>query len=170
MELSVGVVSVPRTKNITKMADELNSVVWETDKGAADEQAEPHLPPVDVQDDHACYAWLMTILQPAGLACPGCGARDGLGVHRRHRAPVLDYRCGGCGRVFNAWTGTVLQGTHRRPSHLVRILQGIVRGTSTAQLARELACSRRQLLELRHRLEHFTRNRQEKAEEKGGAA
>ena len=37
-----------------------------------------------------------------GLACPRCGAADRLGVHRRHRDPVLDYQCGHCGRVFNA--------------------------------------------------------------------
>ena len=27
-------------------------------------------------------------LHPDGLACPRCGARDSLGVHRRHRAPA----------------------------------------------------------------------------------
>jgi hypothetical protein len=27
----------------------------------------------------------------------------------------LDYQCGACGRVFNAWTGTFLQGTTAAP-------------------------------------------------------
>ena len=57
------------------------------------------------------------------------------------------------GLVFNAWTGTVFQGTHRPPSQLVLILRGFAQGTSTSQLARELSGSRRHLLDLRHRLQ-----------------
>ena len=73
-------------------------------------------PLIDYMDEDACYRKLVELLHPDGLACPACGQRQRLGVHRRHREPVLDYQCGDCGRVFNAWTGTVLQGTHRRPS------------------------------------------------------
>lgn len=107
---------------------------------------------VDLMDEEACYARLLHLLRPDGLECPSCAARRGLHVHRRHRAPVLDYRCAACGRVFNAWTGTALQGTHRRPSELLLILRGILLGVPTAQLARELGCQRAQLLYLRRRL------------------
>ena len=75
------------------------------------------------------------------------------GVHRRHRAPVLDHRCGQCGRVFNAFTGTILHGTRRRPSELALIVRGIAQGVPTARLARELNCDRSELLRLRHRLQ-----------------
>src|SRR5580693_4109054 len=104
----------------------------------------------DVMDEQACYQSLLKWLHPRGLACPRCKARTGLGIHRRHREPVLDYQCSGCGRVFNAFTGSLLDGTSRRPSMLLLILRGISQGTSTAQLARELHCSRVHLLELRH--------------------
>jgi transposase-like protein len=107
---------------------------------------------LDLSDEAACYARLMQMLRPEGIHCPGCQARKGVHVHRRHRAPVLDYRCTHCGRVFNAWTGTALQGTHRRPTEIVHILCGIVRGTRTAQLARELGCQRAHLLYLRRKL------------------
>ena len=70
-------------------------------------------PIAELMDEDACYAKLLHWLHPDGLACPRCGARDGLGVHRRHRAPILDYRCKACRRVFNAFTGTALQGTQR---------------------------------------------------------
>jgi transposase-like protein len=110
-------------------------------------------PLVEFLDEDACYAKLVDLLHPDGLACPRCGARDRLGVHRRHRAPVLDYQCGSCGRVFNAWTGTILQGMQRRPSQLLLILRGIAQGTTTARLARELGCDRMKLLRLRHRLQ-----------------
>ena len=76
-----------------------------------------------------------------------------LGVHRRHRAPVLDYQCAACGRVFNAYTGTSLQGTHRRPGELLLILHGVATGVPTARMARELGCDRGRLLGLRHRLQ-----------------
>jgi hypothetical protein len=107
---------------------------------------------LDLLDQPACYNFLVDALHPDGLACPVCGGDD-LTIHRAHRDPVLDYRCA-CGRVFNAWTGTVLQGTQRRPCELVLIARGIAQGTPTAQLARELGCSRRHLLDLRHRLQH----------------
>jgi transposase-like protein len=97
---------------------------------------------------------LVARLHPDGLACPRCGGRDRLGVHRRHRAPVLDYRCKACGRVFNAYTGTLLHGTRRPPGELVLILRGVAQGVPTAQLARELARDRPRLLALRHRLQH----------------
>jgi hypothetical protein len=110
-------------------------------------------PIIDLMDEDACYAERVAWLHPDGLASPRCGARDRLHVHRRHRAPVLDYRRGHRGRVFNAFTGTALHGTRRRPAELVLIIRGVARGVPTAPLARELDRDRAQLLELRHRLQ-----------------
>ncbi len=101
-------------------------------------------------DEDACYQFLVDLFHPERLRCPRCRARDGFIIHRYYREPVLDYRCPACGCVFNAWTGTVFQGTHYRPSMLVLVLRGFAQGVSTAQLARELGCSRRNLLKLRH--------------------
>jgi transposase-like protein len=112
---------------------------------------------IDYLDEAACYTKLVALLRPNGLACPHCGEARRLGIHRRHREPVLDYQCGACGRVFNAWTATVLEGTHRRPSQVLMILHGIAKGTPTAQMARELGCDRRHLLQLRHRLQEHAR-------------
>jgi transposase-like protein len=107
-----------------------------------------------LMDEDACYQWLVKALHPRGLACPRCGPGDGnLTVHRRRRQPVLDYRCRACGRVFNAFTGTTLAGTHRRPSQLVLILRGVSKGETTLGLANELGCSRPHLHQLRQRLQ-----------------
>jgi len=95
-------------------------------------------PIAEFMDEDACYAKLVAVLYPGGLVCPRCGIGDRLKVHRRHRAPVIDYRCEACGRVFNAFTGTEFHKTHRRPS---------------AQMARELNRHRPHLLRLRHRLQ-----------------
>jgi len=110
-------------------------------------------PLLELLDEQACYGFLIDALHPHGLRCPDCGSHR-YTVHRAHREPVLDYRCP-CGRVFNAWTGTLLQGTQRTPAQIVLIVRGIAQGTPTAKLARELGCSRRHLLDLRHRLQHL---------------
>ena len=54
-------------------------------------------PLIDLMDERACYEKLLALLHPDGLACPRCGASDRMGIHRRHRDPVLDYQCGHCG-------------------------------------------------------------------------
>jgi transposase-like protein len=102
-----------------------------------------------LMDEQACYDKLVEVLHPQGLACPRCRASK-LGVHRRCRAPVLDYQCGDCGRVFNAFTGSALAGTPRSPTQVMLILRGFAQGVSTAQLARELKAGRGHRLDLRH--------------------
>ncbi|MBI3408455.1 MAG: transposase [Planctomycetes bacterium] len=102
--------------------------------------------------ENACYAWLVGLLHPQGLLCPRCGAGKNLGIHRRTRVPVLDYQCARCRRVFNAWTGTPLEKTRRRPSQVVQLLRGMMANKSTSQLARELRCQRAQLATLRRKL------------------
>ena len=117
-------------------------------------------PITELMDEEACYAKLVTWLHPDGFACPRCRQGDRMAVHRRRRPPVLDYRCGHCGRVFNAFTDTALNGAKRRPSELVLIVRGFSQGVSTARLARELECDRSELLNLRHRLQDLAfRNR-----------
>ena len=107
----------------------------------------------DLMDEQACYDRLLLLLHPDGLSCPRCGATDRLGIHHRHRMPLIDYQCPRCRRVFNCFTDTVLQGTHRSCSQLLLILRGVAQGVSTSQLARELCCNRGKLLALRHRLQ-----------------
>ena len=110
-------------------------------------------PIIDLMDEQACYAQLVDWLHPDGLACPRCHRDDRLVVHRRGRDPILDFRCGHCLGVFNAFTGTALRGIKRRPRELVLILRGFAQGVPTAQLARERDCDRSELLNLRHRLQ-----------------
>lgn len=112
-------------------------------------------PITELMDESACYEFLLGLLHPDGMGCPHCGDRDHLKVHRRDRAPILSYRCSACRRISNAFTGTTLRGTKRRPIELVLILRGIAQGVSTARLARELGCSRPELLAFRHRLQEL---------------
>ncbi len=107
----------------------------------------------DLMDENACYQFLIDIFHPQGLHCPRCQTQEGLQIQNYYRDLILNYRCTQCRRVFNAWTGTLFQGTHWRPTQRVLILRGFTQGVSTAQLARELSCSRRPLLDLRHKFQ-----------------
>ena len=106
----------------------------------------------ELMDEQACYDKLVQVLHPQGLGCPRCPSND-MTIHRACRVPVRDYRCQACGRVFNAFTGTILQGTQKRPAQIMLILRGVAQGVSTRQLAREMGLSRWHLLELRHKLQ-----------------
>jgi hypothetical protein len=44
---------------------------------------------IDYLDEDACYTKLVELLHPDGLACPRCGERQGLGIHRCRRAPLV---------------------------------------------------------------------------------
>jgi transposase-like protein len=112
-------------------------------------------PLLDLMDPGACYQRLLDLIHPDGLTGPRCGGgRDRYNIHRRRaRSPVVDYRCKDCRRVFNLFTATAWQGTRRSPAAILLILRGFTQGTSTAKMARELAASRRHLLELRHQVQ-----------------
>ena len=107
----------------------------------------------DLMSETACYDKLVSLLHPGGLRCPRCRSAERIGVHRYRRESVPDHRCDGCRRVFNAFTGTKLHGTRRSPSAVLLILRGVVQGTPTAKLARELGCSRTTLVPFRHRIQ-----------------
>jgi transposase-like protein len=106
----------------------------------------------DFTNDRACYEMLVAFLHPNGLACPRCQATTGLRVHRRHREPVIDFICANCFRVFNAWTGTAIQGVHRPPGQILYVMSRVIEVIPTARIARELGCHRRGVLLLRRRL------------------
>jgi hypothetical protein len=107
----------------------------------------------ELMDEQGCYSWLVNILHPKGLCCDRCRRPMAeASIHRRDRAPVLYYRCI-CGRVYNAFAGTVWQGTQRPCSQIVTLLQGFAQGKPTAHLARELGTDRPHLLQLRHRIQ-----------------
>jgi transposase-like protein len=86
--------------------------------------------------------------------CPRCGGTE-LRIHRKHRAPVLDYRCLDCKRVFNCLTGTAFQGTHRRPSELVKLILGVANCMTSTRLAKNNGWQRAWLVSFRRRLERL---------------
>lgn len=110
-------------------------------------------PLTDLLDSQACYRWFESIFWPQGRVCPRCGARERLIVQTIHRAPLVDFECQSCGRVFNLFSATVFEGTHRPLPELVAIVRGVAQGVSTNQLCRELDRDYKALLNFRHKLQ-----------------
>ena len=110
---------------------------------------------IDIHDEMACYQGLVDWLHPRGLACPRCGRRKGWRVHRRRRAPVVDYHCTNCRCVFNAWTGTILSQTHLPPSVLWCLVVAIVNRQRLAEVVRATGRSRSNLTIWHRRLRRF---------------
>jgi len=101
-----------------------------------------------------CYDWLLQMLHPKGLVCPhGHPLPAHQARHDRHREPIVDYRCRECGAVFNLFTDTIWEKSHYTCEKIVLILQGIVQGKPTLQLADELNLDYSWLLKRRHRIQ-----------------
>jgi transposase len=99
---------------------------------------------VELMDEQKCYDYLVEILHPVEQSK----------VHRRDRAPILYFRCS-CGRIYNAFSGTLWGGTHHRCCVIVRIVQGFAQGIPTLHLAKELGIDRKHLLERRHKIQEL---------------
>ncbi len=113
-------------------------------------------PKVDMSDEEACSRILIGWLHPGWPRCPRCRAEGRIRNHRDHPDPWrVQYQCERCGCYFNAWTKTRLQGTHRPPSQILRIMKGIVERKSTRQLGRELGCDRGSLALFRRRIQSW---------------
>ena len=97
-------------------------------------------PIADLFDDSLCLLWLERHLHPAGFVCPHCGGADRrLFCHQSHYDAE---RCRVCDGYYTLLSGTIFEGSRKRPAVLVLLLRGIAKGESTARLARELQLSR----------------------------
>ena len=108
-------------------------------------------PITELLDEQACYEFLLRVLHPKGLRCPaGHGVVTGQAPHMSDRAPVVDYRCRRCGKVFNVFTHTLWSGTHYSCRQIVLLVRGFAQGVPTLHLARELKLDYETVLLRRH--------------------
>jgi predicted RNA-binding Zn-ribbon protein involved in translation (DUF1610 family) len=109
------------------------------------------LPFAEIFDDTLCLMWLERHLHPNGFVCPHCGSAKRRFF--RKQGSVDAYRCRTCGGYYTLLTGTIFAATHQRPTTLVLLLRGIIKGASTARLARELNLSRQTVYAVREQLQ-----------------
>lgn len=96
-----------------------------------------------------CYDFLVNLLHPENFRCPSGHSLVHSRIHRRHRMPVIDYQCSKCGKVFNVFTGTTLQGSKFSVTQIVKCFDGISREVPIIQLAKEMSVCRESLGKLR---------------------
>jgi len=108
-------------------------------------------PITELMDEQACYGFLLGVLHPQGLHCPaGHKVARGQAPHMSDRAPLVDYRCRTCGKVFNLFTGTLWSGPHYSCRQVVLIVRGFAQGVPTLHLAKELQLDYETVLTRRH--------------------
>lgn len=90
-----------------------------------------------------CYQFLISLLHPKGLHCPEGHSLTTCKIHRRNRAPIIDYRCNNCGRIFNIFSETVLKGTKYNVTQIIQCIDGIISGIPITQLAKEMKVDRK---------------------------
>ena len=117
--------------------------------------------PIDaLMDEQSSYDFLLGVLHPDGLHCP---LRHPLppnqAPHDRHRAPLYDYKCRVCGKVYNLFTDTLWQGARYPCRKIVLIMRGIAQGVSTQHLAHELGLDRSHVLKKRHAIQQLAEER-----------
>jgi len=112
-------------------------------------------PILSLLDDARAEEWLLNHFHPQGLHCPHCDASVAEARHFRttKTSRLQVYRCKVCKGVYNLYSGTVFAQKQYRPSQVVLLLQGICKGISSAQLARELNISRQVVLSIRRVLQ-----------------
>lgn len=108
-------------------------------------------PIADLFDDSLSLLWLERHLHPKGFVCPHCGSADRRLF--RHQGHYDAYRCRVCDGYYTLLSGTVFEGSRKRPAVLVLLLRGIAKGEPTARLARELHLSRQTVTTLRQRIQ-----------------
>jgi transposase len=110
----------------------------------------------DLLSEQESYDYLMRVLHPDGLKCPeGHQLPLGQAPHDSSRAPIYDYKCRTCNKVFNLFTNTIWSKTHYNCSTLVLLIRGFVQGTPTLQLADELELDYGTILKRRHQIQRL---------------
>lgn len=109
-------------------------------------------PMIELMSPENCYQWLLDHLHPDGLRCPHCRSYERW-VHRKDRAPLLDYRCKGCHKTYNLFSGTEFEKSHLSLTQIVLLIRGICKGESARTIAEEIGVSRQTVQTRRQRLQ-----------------
>ncbi len=106
-------------------------------------------PITDLLDDYQSERWLLEHFHPEGLRCPKCDSARRRRFRETETSRLIVYRCLECEGTYNLYSGTVFEKKHLRPSQVVLLLRGVVKGESSISLAEELGVSRTTVHELR---------------------
>ncbi len=97
--------------------------------------------------------WLLEHFHPEGLRCPKCDSARRRLFRETRTSRLTVYRCLDCEGTYNLYSYTVFEKKHLRPSQVVLLLRGVLKGESSMSLAEELGVSRTTVHELRKELQ-----------------
>src|SRR3990172_9056993 len=112
-------------------------------------------PIIDLLDPDASAAWIEQHFHPQGMKCPHCQAgRDEARFFRVNRGSGLTvYRCLRCDGIYNLYSGTLFADSQLTPEYVVLLLQGVLQGKPSQQIAREIGLTAKTVRKWRHRLQ-----------------
>lgn len=112
-------------------------------------------PILSLIDEEQAEEWLLNHFHPQGLHCPHCdtSVKEARYFRTTKTSRLKVYRCLVCKGVYNLYSGTVFAQKQYRPSQVVLLLQGLCKGFSSAQLAREIGISRQAVHSIRQVLQ-----------------
>lgn len=112
-------------------------------------------PITDLLNREESVAWLTEHLHPEGVRCPRCrrAVSEARAFRKTVRSQLIMWRCKGCQRTYNLYTGTVFAQHHLTPEQVVMLLRGISKGEPTTTLSAELTLSYKTVLDLRHEIQ-----------------
>jgi transposase-like protein len=109
-------------------------------------------------DEEAAFAFLESVIWPAGPVCSHCGGMGRIGrikANAEKRIRVGLHKCGDCGKQFTVKIGTVFEHA-RLPLHkmlqAVHLLTSSKKGISSHRLSRVLDCQYKSAWFLAHRI------------------
>ena len=114
-------------------------------------------PILSLIDEEQAEEWLLNHFHPQGLHCLHCdtSVKEARYFRTTKTSRLKVYRCFVCQGVYNLYSGTVFAQKQYRPSQVVLLLQGLCKGFSSAQLAREIGISRQAVHSIRQVLQDF---------------
>jgi hypothetical protein len=106
----------------------------------------------DLMSEQASTEWIMEHFHPSGVVCVHCGAAWSRSseFRRTRTSQLVVYRCRECRGIYNLYSGTIFAARQLRPSQVVLLVRGVLKGESAMTLARELGMSRTTITELRY--------------------
>ena len=112
-------------------------------------------PIVELMSSQSSYEWLLEYFHPQGMACPHCGAalQEARAFRVTKSSQVPDYRCRGCDKTYNVYSGTVFEGRRLKPEQGVLLVRGVVKGEQAQILANEVGVCRQTVQLIRQQLQ-----------------
>lgn len=110
----------------------------------------------DLMSEKLSTEWILEHFHPNGVVCVHCGApwSKASEFRRTRKSELIVYRCRDCGGIYNLYSGTIFAARQLRPSQVVLLMRGVLKGESAMTLARELGMSRTTVTELRFLIQH----------------